>query len=112
LTALVGVDGVKSGFGMGLLSLEPTRETISRVGLSWRGGAGVLDLVTAYSAFETVVKVKSGSNTKNWMVQVKLFLNRNLSSKEKLLMKRLLFGEFGLVRQQSKVAYFGKFFSK
>lgn len=55
LTALVGVENVLSqGFKMGLNSLEPTRETISRVGLSMAlGGAEVklLELVSAYSAF-------------------------------------------------------------
>lgn len=55
LTALVGVENVlNQGFKMGLTSLEPTRETISRVGLSMAlGGAEVklLELVSAYSAF-------------------------------------------------------------
>lgn len=74
LTALVGVDSVLSqGFKMGLTSLEPTKETISRVGLSMAlGGAEIrlLDLVTAYSAFanggfkinsEAILKIEDGT---------------------------------------------------
>ncbi len=55
LVALVGVDTVLSqGYRMGIASLEPTRETMARVGLSMAlGGAEVklLDLTSAYSAF-------------------------------------------------------------
>lgn len=55
LTALVGVDKVLSqGFKMGIASLEPTKETVSRVGLSMAlGGAEVklLELSSAYGAF-------------------------------------------------------------
>jgi len=55
LTALVGVDTVLSqGYRMGLMSLEPTKETMARVGLSMAlGGAEVrlLDMASAYSAF-------------------------------------------------------------
>ncbi len=55
LLALLGVEDVlRQGYRMGLLSLEPTKETMARVGLSMAlGGAEVrlLDLVGAYSAF-------------------------------------------------------------
>ncbi len=55
LVALLGVENVlRQGYRMGLTSLEPTRETMSRVGLSMAlGGAEVrlLDLASAYSAF-------------------------------------------------------------
>ncbi len=55
LVALLGVENVlRQGYRMGLSSLEPTRETMSRVGLSMAlGGAEVrlLDLASAYSAF-------------------------------------------------------------
>ena len=55
LLALVGVENVlQQGYRMGLASLNPTRETMSRVGLSMAlGGAEVrlLDLASAYSAF-------------------------------------------------------------
>ncbi|KKT30358.1 MAG: hypothetical protein UW41_C0006G0009 [Candidatus Collierbacteria bacterium GW2011_GWC2_44_18] len=55
LLALLGVEDVlQQGYRMGLMSLEPTRETMSRVGLSMAlGGAEVrlLDLAGAYSAF-------------------------------------------------------------
>lgn len=74
LTALVGVDNVLSqGYKMGLVSLEPTRETISRVGLSMAlGGAEVrlLELAAAYSAFANggyktspvaILKIQDGS---------------------------------------------------
>lgn len=74
LTALVGVDKVLAqGFRMGLTSLEPTKETISRVGLSMAlGGAEVrlLDLTVAYGAFANggnkilpvaIMKIQDGS---------------------------------------------------
>lgn len=55
LVALLGVENVlRQGYKMGLTSLEPTKETMSRVGLSMAlGGAEVrlLDLSAAYSAF-------------------------------------------------------------
>lgn len=55
LLALVGVENVlRQGYRMGLTSLEPTNETMARVGLSMAlGGAEVrlLDLSAAYSAF-------------------------------------------------------------
>jgi len=55
LLALVGVENVlRQGYRMGLASLEPTKETMSRVGLSMAlGGAEVrlLDLTAGYSAF-------------------------------------------------------------
>lgn len=55
LTALVGVDEVLSlGYKMGFTTLEPTKETLSRVGLSMAlGGAEIklLDMVSAYSVF-------------------------------------------------------------
>ncbi len=55
LVALLGVEDVlRQGYKMGLTSLEPTRETMSRVGLSMAlGGAEVrlLDLAAAYSTF-------------------------------------------------------------
>jgi len=55
LLALVGVENVlRQGYKMGMVTLEPTRETMQRVGLSMAlGGAEVelLDMVTAYSAF-------------------------------------------------------------
>ena len=55
LLALVGVNDVLSqGFRMGMASLEPTKETLSRVGLSMAlGGAEIklLDMAVAYSAF-------------------------------------------------------------
>lgn len=55
LLALVGVEDVlQQGYKMGLGSLKPTKETMSRVGLSMAlGGAEVrlLDMASAYSAF-------------------------------------------------------------
>ncbi len=55
LVALLGVDNVlRQGYKMGLISLAPTQETMSRVGLSMAlGGAEVklLDLASAYSSF-------------------------------------------------------------
>lgn len=55
LLALVGVENVlNQGYKMGLTSLEPTAETMTRVGLSMAlGGAEVrlLDMAAAYSAF-------------------------------------------------------------
>lgn len=55
LVALLGVENVlRQGYRMGLTSFEPTRETMSRVGLSMAlGGAEVrlLELASAYSAF-------------------------------------------------------------
>lgn len=55
LLALVGVENVlRQGYKMGLTSLDPTKETMARVGLSMAlGGAEVrlLDLASAYSAF-------------------------------------------------------------
>ncbi len=74
LLALVGVDNVLSqGFKMGITSLEPTKETISRVGLSMAlGGAEVklLELTSAYAAFAngglkvvpvSILKIQDGS---------------------------------------------------
>ena len=55
LLALVGVKDVLSqGYKMGLNSLEPTRENLSRLGLSMALGGGeikLLEMATAYSAF-------------------------------------------------------------
>lgn len=55
LLALVGVkDVLTQGYKMGLTSLEPTRENLSRLGLSMALGGGeirLLDMATAYSAF-------------------------------------------------------------
>lgn len=55
LVALVGVDEVLAqGYRMGFTTLEPTKETLSRVGLSMAlGGAEIklIDMVSAYSAF-------------------------------------------------------------
>lgn len=55
LLALTGVENVlRQGYKMGLTSLDPTKETLARVGLSMAlGGAEVrlLDLAAAYSAF-------------------------------------------------------------
>lgn len=74
LTALVGVDKVLSqGYKMGITSLEPTKETISRVGLSMAlGGAEVklLELASAYGSFAngglkispvSILKIQDGS---------------------------------------------------
>jgi len=55
LLALVGVENVlRQGYKMGMTTLEPTRETLQRVGLSLALGGGeieLLDMTTAYSAF-------------------------------------------------------------
>lgn len=55
LLALTGVENVlRQGYKMGLASLDPTRETLARVGLSMAlGGAEVrlIDLASAYCAF-------------------------------------------------------------
>lgn len=55
LVALVGVDEVLSlGYKMGFTTLEPTKETLARVGLSMAlGGAEIklIDMVSAYSVF-------------------------------------------------------------
>ena len=74
LLALVGVDDVLSqGYKMGFTTLEPTKETLSRVGLSMAlGGAEVklIDMVSAYSAFANggykvepvaILKIEDGS---------------------------------------------------
>lgn len=74
LTALVGVDNVLSqGYKMGITSLEPTKETISRVGLSMAlGGAEVklLEIASAYGSFAnggvkvspvSILKIQDGS---------------------------------------------------
>ncbi|OGD83997.1 hypothetical protein A2572_00515 [Candidatus Collierbacteria bacterium RIFOXYD1_FULL_40_9] len=77
LTALVGVDNILSqGYKMGLNSLEPTKETLSRVGLSLALGGGevkLLELSSAYAAFAnggtkvtpvTILKIEDGSGKK------------------------------------------------
>lgn len=77
LTALVGVDKVLSqGYKMGIASLEPTKETVSRVGLSMAlGGAEVklLEMTAAYSAFAngglkvspvSILKIEDGGGRK------------------------------------------------
>jgi 1A family penicillin-binding protein len=55
LVALVGVKSVlEQGYKMGLTSLEPTKENLSRLGLSMALGGGeikLLEMTTAYSAF-------------------------------------------------------------
>ncbi len=55
LIALVGVkDVLQTSFDMGLTTLEPTKENLSRVGLSLTLGGGevrLLDLASAFSAF-------------------------------------------------------------
>ena len=55
LTALVGVENVlNQGYKMGISSLMPTKETLSRVGLSLALGGGevkLLELSSAYGAF-------------------------------------------------------------
>lgn len=74
LMALVGVDKVLSqGYKMGINSLQPTQETISRVGLSMAlGGAEVklLELASAYGSFSngglkispvSILKIQDGS---------------------------------------------------
>ena len=74
LLALLGVEDVlQQGYKMGLTSLEPTKETMARVGLSMAlGGAEVrlLDLSSAYSAFSNggfrvepvaILKVEDGN---------------------------------------------------
>lgn len=77
LTALVGVDTVlNQGFRMGITSLEPTKETVSRVGLSMAlGGAEVklLEITSAYGSFAnggtkvlpvSILKIEDGSGRK------------------------------------------------
>jgi 1A family penicillin-binding protein len=55
MLALVGIkDMLQVGYDMGLVTLKPTKETLSRVGLSVALGGGevhLLDLASAYSAF-------------------------------------------------------------
>ncbi len=55
LLALVGIkDVLNTAFDMGLTTLEPTQENLSRLGLSMTLGGGevtLLDMVSAYSAF-------------------------------------------------------------
>lgn len=55
LLALTGVsDVLNQGYKMGLSTLEPTKETLSRLGLSMALGGGevkLLELVSAYSSF-------------------------------------------------------------
>ncbi len=55
MLALVGIkDMLQVGFDMGLITLKPTKETLSRVGLSVALGGGevhLIDLASAYSAF-------------------------------------------------------------
>lgn len=55
LLALIGVkDVLTQGYKMGLTSLEPTRENLSRLGLSMALGGGeirLLDMAAAYSVF-------------------------------------------------------------
>ncbi len=77
LTALVGVDTVlNQGFRMGITSLEPTKETVSRVGLSMAlGGAEVklLEITSAYGSFAnggtkvlpiSILKIEDGTGRK------------------------------------------------
>lgn len=77
LTALVGVENILSqGYKMGLTSLEPTKDTLSRVGLSLALGGGevrLLELASAYSAFAnggtkvqpiSIIKIEDGSGRK------------------------------------------------
>lgn len=74
LVALLGVDNVlQQGFRMGITSMEPTKETSARVGLSMAlGGAEVklLELASAYGAFSNgglkidpvaILKIEDGS---------------------------------------------------
>jgi 1A family penicillin-binding protein len=55
MLALTGISNVlETAYNLGLTSLEPTRETLNRVGLSLTLGGGeirLLELTTAYSAF-------------------------------------------------------------
>jgi len=55
MLALVGIkDTLQTAYDMGIMSLEPTKETLSRVGLSLTLGGGevrLLDLTSAYSPF-------------------------------------------------------------
>lgn len=74
LVALLGVDNVlRQGYKMGISSMEPTKETSSRVGLSMAlGGAEVklLELASAYGSFSNgglktepvaILKIQDGS---------------------------------------------------
>lgn len=96
LLALVGVDDVLSqGYRMGFTTLEPTKETLSRVGLSMAlGGAEVklLDMVSAYSVFANggqkvepvaILKIEDGNGKV-------IFENKELK-KEKVLDERVGF---------------------
>jgi len=96
LTALVGVDKVLSqGFKMGITSLEPTKETISRVGLSMAlGGAEVklLELASAYGSFSngglkispvSILKIQDGSG--------KVIFENKLVKQERVIDEKIAF---------------------
>lgn len=96
LLALVGVDEVLSqGYKMGFTTLEPTKEKLSRVGLSMAlGGAEIklIDMVSAYSVFangglkiEPTAILKIEDNTGKV-----IFENKQLK-KEKVLDERVGF---------------------
>jgi penicillin-binding protein 1C len=96
LLALVGVDEVLSqGYKMGFTTLEPTKETLSRVGLSMAlGGAEIklLDMVSAYSVFANGgLKVEPVAILKIEDSSGKIIFENKQLKKEKVLDERVGF---------------------
>lgn len=96
LVALVGVDQVLGqGYKMGFTTLEPTKDTLARVGLSMAlGGAEVklIDMVSAYSVFANgglkieptaILKIEDGNGKV-------IFENKDIK-KERVLDERVCF---------------------
>jgi len=96
LVALIGVDEVLAmGYKMGFTTLEPTKETLARVGLSMAlGGAEIklIDMVSAYSVFANggykvepvaILKIEDGSG--------KVIYENKVLSKERVLDERVGF---------------------
>ncbi len=96
LLALVGVDNVLAqGYKMGITSLEPTRDTISRVGLSMAlGGAEIklLEMTSAYASFAngglkvlpvSILKIQDGSG--------KIIFEKKQVKQERVIDERVAF---------------------
>jgi len=96
LVALVGVDEVLSlGYKMGFTTLDPTKETLSRVGLSMAlGGAEIklLDMASGYSVFANgglkvdpiaIIKIEDGNG--------KVIFENKQVKKEKVLDEKVGF---------------------
>jgi len=91
--AMVGIkDMLQTAYDMGLTSLEPTKETLARVGLSVTLGGGevrLIDLTSAYSAFvnkgyrvEPVAILKVEDSTGKVLEQIKPKKTKRVLSEE------------------------------